>query len=130
MPHSIIQTGSVARANDLSMWTEIQKRSLLPFVAMVFRLIYRGPLHPNAGSVEKQQIRRMLRPQLADLWSRPPLALHVHRGFRNAPNATPDAKHISLVENRGGFPFVALVHRRLFLVCHLDILFLRRRRTT
>jgi hypothetical protein len=90
---------------------------------MTFRLVYRGPLHANAGPKEKQAIRRSLHPQLADLWRRPPLAsVSQQVGLLN-PAPGPDI--LSIVVNRGGFMFAPLVTSRLDLVCHLEVLFLR-----
>jgi hypothetical protein len=90
---------------------------------VTFRLLYRGPLHASAGPKEKHEIRRALHPQLADLWRRPPLA-NVARdvGLLN-PNPAPD--QLSVLIPRGGFQFAPLVTSRLYLVCRLDILFLR-----
>ncbi len=40
---------------------------------MEFRLTYQGPLSANGSPKEKQEIRRKLRQQLAELWKQLPL---------------------------------------------------------
>ena len=94
----------------------------------MFRLIYEGPLPANGTPVQKQAIRDALRPQLQDLWSRPPFAaLAAHRGAFTPPVNPPDHNQVSFVVQRGGHNFVSVIHRGAALVCHLDILFLRPR---
>lgn len=90
---------------------------------MTFRLVYRGPLHSNAGATEKQAIRRALHPQLADLWQRPPLVNVAHD--RGLLNPAPGQGQLSIIVPRGSFQFAPLVTSQLYLVCHLEILFLR-----
>ena len=90
---------------------------------MTFRLLYRGPLHSNAGAHEKQAIRRTLHKQLADLWRRPPLTTVAHSV--GLLNPMPSGNQLSVIVARGGFQCAPLVTGRLALVCHLDVLFLR-----
>lgn len=89
---------------------------------MEFRLTYRGPLASNGRPAEKHAIRRALHPQLADLWQREPLR-----------SIGPDGRHLwqsgavpTLRFPVGSFNFVPIVSERINLLCHLDILFLRR----
>lgn len=42
---------------------------------MQFRLHYRGPLHANADSARKHEIRSIFHPQLATLWESPALSI-------------------------------------------------------
>lgn len=85
---------------------------------MEFRLTYQGPLSANGSPKEKQEIRRKLRQQLAELWKQSPLS---------------EAREVRLARNDGkltrtvdGFDFIPLVNKRFCLICALDILFLRR----
>lgn len=88
---------------------------------MEFRLTYRGGLKANGGVEHKQEIRRVLHPQLAELWRGLPLCDHTE--FLE-PIRPPG--EISLVFPVGAFQFVPLVSQRIHLICHLEILFLRR----
>jgi hypothetical protein len=86
-----------------------------------FRLIYEGPLPANGTPGDKQAIRRVLHPQLAELWNQPPLLRFVHNGQLLANSVMQP----SLLVERGGFGFVPVVTTRLHLIAHLDVLFLR-----
>jgi hypothetical protein len=89
---------------------------------MEFRLTYRGPLAANGSVAEKQAIRRAFHPQLAELWQHEPLR-----------SIGPDGRHLwesgaepSLLFPVGAFDFIPVVSKRIHLISHLDILFLRR----
>ncbi len=79
---------------------------------MEFRLIYQGPLTAKGSPIEKQEIRRIFHPQLAELWKQSPL-LEVAPSYLDAASGT------SLVFKLGDFHFVPLITQRLNLVCHL-----------
>ena len=93
---------------------------------MNFRLIYEGPLSSSRSATpkEKQAIRRVLHPQLAELWRQPPLLglVEEHSAFNE--NAFGPG-NVLMIVRRGNFAFVPVVSTRLKLICHLDILFLR-----
>lgn len=89
---------------------------------MEFRLNYHGPLAANGTVGEKQAIRRVLHPQLAELWRHEPLE-----------SIGPSGRHLwesgaapTLLFPVGGFNFIPVVSERINLICYLDILFLRR----
>ncbi len=63
----------------------------------------------------------MLPPQLAELWNQPPLLTFVQTGQLR----TDSVVEPSLLVERRGFVFAAVVTTRLHLMAHLDILFLR-----
>jgi hypothetical protein len=89
-----------------------------------FHLLYEGPLPANASPKEKHTIRRVIHPQLAELWRQPPLAtLAEHRRALEADLRGPG--DVPLRVRRGNFEFVPVVSTRLRLVCHLEVLFLR-----
>lgn len=99
-----------------------------------FRLVYQGPLAVKGNVAQKQSIRRALHPQLAALWQQLPL-LDLRPFLTGPPVSTPHrvpaggwpiASPPSLVVEVGPFKFVPLVSERLNLICHLDILFLRK----
>lgn len=82
---------------------------------MEFRLTYEGPLPCNGAPKEKQQIRRQLHPQMAELWNQLPLRESVEvQGSKG-----------KFTRTLGHFDFLPLVNNYLRLVCSLDILFLR-----
>lgn len=91
---------------------------------MSFRLYYRGQLRANGSPKDKQQIRRILHPQLKALWRQPPLSdfCSENRSYLAAAN-TSDA--VSVIYLLDGFNFACLVTERLRLHAELDILFLR-----
>lgn len=91
---------------------------------MNFRLLYEGRLPSNGTPKEKQTIRRVLHPQLAELWRQPPLSELA--SLRHALEETAQGEgSVPLAMRRGAFLFVPVVTTRLRLVCHLDVLFLR-----
>jgi len=88
---------------------------------MNFRLLYEGALPSNGTAKDKQAIRRVLHPQLAQLWKEPPLLAFVERNQHTEnPVVQPP-----LAVRRGGHLFLPIVTSRLDLMAHLDILFLR-----
>ncbi len=90
---------------------------------MNFRLLYEGPLSSNGTAKEKQAIRRVLQPQVAQLWKEQPLAAFVER---NQHTENPVVQP-SLAVRRGGYLFLPVVTSQLDLMAHLDILLLRSR---
>lgn len=97
-----------------------------------FILSYKGPLVANGSPIEKHRIRRLLHPQLANLWKQHPLlsdatSILLNKGFDEGRilKAT-RVDWISENHRRGQFRFVPLVSTDLNLVCSLDIQFLRR----
>ncbi len=91
---------------------------------MNFRLLYEGRLPSNGTPKEKQTIRRVLHPQLAELWRQPPLSELA--SLRHALEETAQGEgSVPLAMRRGAFLFVPVVTTRLRLICHLDVLFLR-----
>jgi len=91
---------------------------------MEFRLVYEGPLKAATSreprTDNQQEVRRALHPQLSHLWTRNPelVSLTTH------PPGWID--HLGNTFAKCGYRFVPLVSNALELVCHLDILFLRR----
>jgi hypothetical protein len=90
---------------------------------MDFRLHYRGPLRSNGTAPQQQAIRRAFHPQLATLWSQPPLDRYTGT-FLDATLGERD----TLLRRVGPFLFSALVSSRLGLTADIDILFLRHQR--
>lgn len=88
---------------------------------MDFRLVYEGPLGANGSVKEKHALRRAFHPQLAHLWGQLPL-----REYSQYLSPTPSNGSLSLVFRLGKFDFVPLVSERINLICHLEILLLRR----
>ncbi len=88
---------------------------------MRFRLVYRGPLASNGSAKQKQDIRRVLHPQIAALWKQPPLT-----DYPEYLEAVPSTGTISLVHQVANFTFVGLVSSRINLIAELDITFFRR----
>lgn len=96
-----------------------------------FPLRYKGPLVPDGGPRDKHRIRRVLHPQLVNLWMQHPLLsdaatvpLLGEQDGRKLRATRVD--WISLQHQKGKFRFVPLVSKCLNLVCSLDIQFLRR----
>ena len=88
---------------------------------MEFRLIYRGILKGKGNAKQKQQIRRVLHPQLLELWNQPPLT-DFHSalpGGVTAPSENPFARKVGL------FTFRPLVNSEYAVIAKLDITFLR-----
>jgi hypothetical protein len=104
---------------------------------MDFRLTYDGPLRSdNSGSKvreTKHWIRRRLQPQLRELCQRNPGFAALTRLLRGAPGTggvivpgEPNWADIGAQYRRGGFEFVPLIVGAAGVVCHLEVLFLRR----
>jgi hypothetical protein len=88
---------------------------------MEFRLVYRGPLKSKGSPKDKQAIRRVIHPQLRELWNRSPL--RDYSAYLGSPSHP--AQTISLLTPLKPFQFIPLVSSKLHLVAELDILFLR-----
>lgn len=87
---------------------------------MQFHLHYSGPLRVSARPVVKQQIRRVLHPQLREVWKQTP-ALE-----RETLLEDPDDQNtFSVIKRVGEFRFAPLVCEELKLVAELSILLLR-----
>jgi hypothetical protein len=90
-----------------------------------FRLTYDGPLKAASQSetrrVEKHNIRRVFNKQLFELFEHRDGASFLDAEFNSM---IPGEAFPRL--SRGKFSFMALVRKKLNLVCDLDILFLRR----
>ena len=88
---------------------------------MKFRLVYQGPL-PSASKQdsrvdEKHAIRRVLHPQLRELW----------RTHPQLSSIVPErVEQIGQQYNRGSFNFVPLVRDYTGFTCSIEVLFLRR----
>ncbi len=103
---------------------------------MRFTLLYDGPLPAQTNHdsrIEyKQRMRREFHRQLVDVWqSKPVLARYYDEFLKLSPQEraatfqTPRPENIMVQSAIGAFNFVPLVFARLWLVCELDILFLR-----
>ncbi len=85
---------------------------------MRFTLTYRGPLKANGDPTEKQRIRRYFHPQLARLWTQPPLSdLPGLLGGQSA--------HGNVLYTVLPFTFAAIVSSRLHMYAGLEVDFLR-----
>lgn len=114
---------------------------------MRFRLVYDGPLTTGKShhkSENKWLIRRSLAPQLAELWKlKPALLGHAEAEFSfhhsphggiaiememNDPLTPTERRRQKLLTpiERGGFGYLPIVRKELYLACTLDILFLRK----
>lgn len=95
---------------------------------MNFRLVYEGTLRANGSVAEKQMLRRSFHVQLAELWKQRPLRdlADPNTGFVFLNPGPPSPGKISVIFPLDGFQLAPLVTERLNLICHLDILFLRR----
>ncbi len=82
---------------------------------MEFRLFYRGPLKSNGSREQKQEIRRVIHPQLAELWRREPLA-RLKVDVLSPPADRPGALRREL----GPFVFLPLVGHGVALVAELE----------
>jgi hypothetical protein len=87
---------------------------------MRFRLVYRGPLASNGTAKQKQEIRRVLHPQLAALWKQTPLS-----DYPEYLEAVPGTGTISLLHQVANFSFIGLVSSRIHLLAELDVIFFR-----
>lgn len=87
---------------------------------MQFRLVYEGVLNSNGDARHKQDIRRVLLPQLRELWTHEPLS--ENRKWLDFPPAGDD---LSVIREVGGFRFAPLVCETLKLVVELEIVLLR-----
>jgi hypothetical protein len=98
---------------------------------MRFRLLYRGPLAANGSLKQKQDLRRVFHPQLAELWKQSPLREHAQfltpqgnsgaLGPINIPYVRP-----YVVQAVGTFSFATVITSQLSLLAELDILLFRR----
>jgi hypothetical protein len=94
---------------------KLQPPSELDGLGMEFRIVYRGPLPANgkAGRAkDKQAIRKVLHPQLKELWNQ-----HQWMG---------DANSMASNFARCGFRFMPIIRTFISLDCKIHILFLRR----
>ncbi len=106
-----------------------------PVEVMRFTLTYSGPLHAASDgdkrTQDKHRLREEFQPQLRDVWSTTAelgaKTFNAQRLSRTNPENPPDEAALDLpFKQIGAFRFVPLVSRILFMVCDLDILFLRR----
>lgn len=113
------------------------------FDFMEFRLIYEGELRASGNNKtrppkEKHVIRKQIHKQLAELWDIHP-SLKEFKIENNGTSASISTLEYDLAplgksyvdtlannNTKSGFRFVPLVHKKLDLICSLDILFLRR----
>jgi len=98
---------------------------------MKFRLIYEGEIAPRQKTNVQglHRIRKMLHPQIKNLWQFSPLDLKVKwLCFPDDPHAYEgiDVGRIGVLEKRGNVVFAPLVSKRVSLQCELDITFLRK----
>jgi len=101
---------------------------------MRFRLVYEGPLHSNGTPTEKHAIRRQLHGQLKELWAQQePLKrlsdmpdYRLPGAYEPGPQSGIGLRQLATHFARCGFQFVPLVTALYWLICSLDILFLRR----
>jgi hypothetical protein len=86
---------------------------------MEFRLVYEGPLKANGRVAHKHEIRKVLHPQLKELWEHPPL-VNV-RYFLGKKGTTEGSllKSPELVTEVGAFSFASLVDSSLGVVAEL-----------
>jgi len=87
---------------------------------MEFRLIYEGPLRSNGDVPHKHQIRKILHPQLKELWHQRPL-----NEYRELLEPVSKKGEVSVIKTVGEFQFAPLVTSRLDLVAELDVVLLR-----
>ncbi len=111
---------------------------------MKFRLTYEGELHPSANdnsqTWNKHQIRKTFHPQLKLLWEAtgflregaehpiPSEKIEVHQQGLRLVTMRPFAGRVQRLAAsfaRGDYNFVPLVTEDLFLLCEIDVLFLR-----
>lgn len=85
---------------------------------MRFRLTYRGQLRPRKSVklVDIHEIRSNLHPQVKQLWNIDPLS-QFNEGFHRLRTET--------TLDRAGMKFRPIICRRLALIAHIDVLFLR-----
>ena len=95
--------------------------------------MYKGEL-PSSGDTlrVKHAVRKKLHPQLAELWKKEPALLSVSESkysIEGMVQVTGTGKGLREIAGKfqvGSFNFMPLITSHLNLVCHLDILFLRR----
>jgi hypothetical protein len=85
-----------------------------------FRLVYRGPLRSNGDRRHKQEIRRVLHPQLRELWTHEPLADNQEWLEEEAAG-----NGVSVIQTVGEFRFAPLVCDTLKLGAELEVVLLR-----
>jgi hypothetical protein len=99
-----------------------------PIDFMRFTLIYDGPLPAQTAHDSrinyKQEIRNQLHPQLAELWTTHPA---LHKAFERWQEHKESLvfEGLILTSKVGNFRFLPLVTKDAYLLCELDILFLR-----
>jgi hypothetical protein len=87
---------------------------------MEFYLFYDGPLKAKGTAKDKNSLREQFHAQLAILWQQVPLSeMPQYLSF------PADRKSPSVIKEVGEFKFAPLVCQALFLICELDITFLR-----
>src|SRR4051812_9257182 len=93
---------------------------------MEFRLLYEGEIAPRkrASLWDIHAIRKSLDPQLRELWGHHPLSKQADLRLRHQDEIP--STEIGVLERRANLVFAPLVTKRLDVVCHLHILFLRR----
>lgn len=101
---------------------------------MEFRLIYEGSLKSSGNSTkhvkEKHAIRKEFHKQLSTLWGcHQTLQRWTTDVLQNIPGTSEQMTRLEIMArqySRFGYRFVPLVSRDNFMICGLDILFLRR----
>jgi len=91
-----------------------------------FFLHYEGRLPSNSGEEVvriKHEIRQSLHMQLSELWRSPELRA---LGEKKLESGITHKEAVAAQFSLGDFRFVPLITQALRLVCHLDVLFLRR----
>jgi hypothetical protein len=87
---------------------------------MEFYLFYDGPLKAKGTAKDKNSLREKFHAQLAVLWQQVPIA-----GDPGMLSFPPAKRSVSVIKKAGEFTFAPLVCEALFLICELDITFLR-----
>ncbi len=117
------------------MLTPKEKRDIElnhPVDFMRLTLTYEGALHAassgNTQMPEKHRIRRAFHRQLMDIWNDPPLSDSLNRWkiLSRQQQLDPGPNLSTYGVDVGAYRCVPLVTKRLWAVCELDILFLRR----
>jgi len=98
---------------------------------MEFRLLFKGAIKSQGAGPEVHEIRRMLHPQLKQLWSNHAMLQAVVRQYGLSAGSVSDDDSIqrgidALAESHYDLRFLPLVADDRFVRCELDILFLRR----
>lgn len=106
---------------------------LLDELGMNFKLLYRGPLKPNANPLHKHLLRQQFHLQLSVLWNSVPFLAEIGRvqsSYQNPSTGTKEYRtrieKLATEHTVKSFRFVPLISKELGLACSLDILFLRR----